>query len=413
MIIVCGGGPAGCAAAISAARLGGPVTLIERYGFLGGMGTLALVQPWMGYYNGKTKVIGGVFDEIVNNLKKYNGFKESEHFGNIHYCFDQEILKYILQEMCLKEKIKILFHSFITGVKKDGLAIRSVHVESKEGGELLEADVFIDCTGDADIAHLSGFLCEKGRKSDGLTQPVTLNFRIDNVDTAKMPEREEINKKYIKAKNKGLINNPRENVLWFDTPHKNSVHFNTTRVNKIDGTKRDDLTMAEIEGHRQMIEVFEFLRQNIPGFENSYIAVSGPAIGIRETRRIIGDYVLTEEDILSGAKFDDAVASGCYAVDIHNPEGEGTVIKKLKPETYYNIPYKCLLPQKSENLIVAGRPISATHEAHSSVRIQPTCYATGQAAGSAAFMAWKENKKFREIDIEKLKNILLNNGVIL
>lgn len=413
MIMVCGGGPAGCAAAISAARLGAEVTLIESYGFLGGMGTAALVQPWMGYYNGNTKVIGGIFDEIVNKLKEYNAFKKSEHFGNIHYCFDQEILKYVLQEMCLKEKVKILFHSFITGVEKDEFFIKGINVESKNGRELRKGDIFIDCTGDADVAYLAGFACEKGRKKDGLLQPVTLNFRIDNVDITAMPPREEINNKYMDAKNKGSINNPRENILWFDTPHKNSIHFNTTRVNKIDGTNREDLTKAEIESRRQMLEVFEFLRQNISGFENSYIAVSGPAIGVRETRRIIGDYILTEDDILGAKKFEDAVASGCYAVDIHNPEGAGTVIKKLEPETYYNIPYRCLLPQKTENLIVAGRPISATHEAHSSVRIQSTCYATGQAAGAAAALAWQEKIKFGEIGIEKIKKILLNNNVII
>lgn len=413
MIIICGGGPAGCAAAICAARIGAPVTLIEQYGFLGGMGTSALVQPWMSYYNDKTKVTGGIFDEIVNQLKKYNAFKQSEHFGNIHYCFDHEILKYVLQELCLKENIKILFHTFITGVEVEQNRIKGVYLQSKKGKEFLKGDLFADCTGDADVVHFTGFAYEKGRQEDALVQPVTLNFRIDNVNISAMPNREFINKKYLEAKNKGEINNPRENILWFDTPYANSIHFNTTRVNKIDGTNRDDLTKSEIQARRQMIEIFEFLKKNITGFENSFIAVSGPSIGVRETRRIVGSYVLTEDDVLNAKKFDDAVASGCYAIDIHDPQGSGTVIKKLEPDTYYNIPYRCLLPQGGKNLIVAGRPISATHEAHSSLRIQITCYATGQAAGTAMGISWQEKISLQEINIKKLQKTLLDNGVIL
>ncbi|MFH1454547.1 MAG: FAD-dependent oxidoreductase [Armatimonadota bacterium] len=413
MIIVCGGGPAGVSAAIAAARGGAEVLLIEKYGFLGGMATSALVQPWMGYYSGDVKVIGGIFDEIVIELKKYGAFKQSEHLGNVHYCFDPEILKKVLQDVCLKAGVRILYHSFVAGIKIENNKIKGVYVENKQCRKFYEADYFIDCTGDADIAHFAGAPYEKGRQKDGLMQPVTLNFRLDNVDVKRMPSREEINEKYLQLKKEGKIDNPRENVLWFDTPYDGSIHFNTTRVNNIDGTKAEDLTLAEIVSHKQMMQVYLFLKENIPGFENSFIAASGPAIGVRETRRITGDYVLTEDDVLSGKKFDDGIASGCYAIDIHNPEGGGTVIKKVPEGSYYNIPYRCLLPGGVDNLIVAGRPVSTTHEAHSSVRIQACCYAMGQAAGTGASLCEKENKSFRELDVNKLRKILVSDGVIL
>lgn len=411
-ILVCGGGPAGCAAAVSAARISSKVLLVERYGFLGGMGTAGLVHPWMGYYAGEKQVVGGFFQEIVKELKKYNAFKDSEHLGIKHHCFDSEILKFILLKSLISAKVKILFHTFIVGAKVKGRRIKSIILQSKSGEEEIGADIFIDATGDGDVAFYAGAEYDKGR-ADGLMQPMTLHFRMAGVKVKRMPSREKINEIYIKAKKRGWLRNPRENLLWFDTIQNNVIHFNTTRVIKVDGTNRDDLTRAEISARFQTMELVEFLRKNIPGFENSYLLVTAPQVGVRETRRIKGEYTLTYEDIFRGKEFEDVIALGCWGIDIHSPKGEGTVFKPLPYGHYYQIPYRCLLPKKIENLIVAGRPISATYEAHSSTRIQTTCYATGQAAGVAAALAVKNKKNPKKINIKALQRHLIKQKAIL
>lgn len=409
-ILVCGGGPAGIGAAVAAAKCGAKVTLIERYGFLGGTGTNALVHPWMSYYAGDKPIIAGVFKEIINELKKYNAYKDSGHFGNLHHCFDPEILKFILFKILIKEKVNLLLHTFIVDTAVKNRKIKNVILQSKSGKEKIEVDSVVDATGDADIAYYSGVPYEKGRK-DGLMQPVTLHFRMGNVNVHKMPSRKEINKLYLKAKEEGKINIPRENLLWFDTTIPDVIHFNTTRVLNIDGTNRDDLTKAEIEGRKQMMQIVKFLKEEVPGFENSYLLCSGPQIGIRETRRIIGEYILNKDDILQARKFEDGIACGSYGIDIHNPKGEGTVFVKLKEGEYYNIPYRCLINSKIENLIVTGRCISATPEAFSAIRVQPICYATGQAGGVAAYLSLR--KKTNKIDIKELQNILKKQNAII
>jgi len=412
-ILIAGGGPAGCGAAIAASSLGAKVTLIERYGFLGGMATAGLVYPWMTSYAGRKKIIAGVFEKVINKLKKENAFKDGSHFGGLHHCFDPEILKYVLMEMLIERKVEILFHSFISGAKTKNKKIEGLEVVSKSGKEILLSNLIIDATGDGDVAYYAGADYEKGRKEDGLMQPATLNFRMGGVNVKKMPEREEINKLYLQAKKEGKIGDPRENLLWFETLREDQIHFNTTRVLGIDGTKRCDLSAAEIEARRQVMELVKFLRKKVPGFENSYLLITAPQIGIRETRRIIGEYILSEADLLQARKPSDAIALGSYGLDIHNPKGEGTIIKKLKKGAYYGIPYRCLIPKKIEGLIIAGRPISATHAAHSSVRIQPICYATGQAAGSAAALALSDKTTPRKVNVEKLQKVLKREGAKL
>lgn len=409
-VLVCGGGPAGIGAAIAAKRCGAEVVLVERYGFLGGTGTNALVHPWMSYYAGKKEIIAGIFKEIVDRLKKYNAYKDSEHFGNIHHCFDPEILKFVLFRMITEEKIKIFLHTFVTGTVVKNKRIKKVILQSKSGKEEVEPEIVVDTTGDADIAFYSGVPYQKGRE-DGALQPATLHFRMGGVDVRKIPSREEINNLYLKAKKEGKIKIPRENLLWFDTTIPDVIHFNTTRILNIDGTNRDDLTRAEIEAREQVMEIVNFLKENVPGFEKSYLIATGAQIGIRETRRIVGEYILNKDDILKAKKHPDGIACGSYGIDIHNPEGEGTIFIKLKEGEYYNIPYRCLINNSIENLIVAGRCISTTPEAFSAIRIQPICYATGQAAGVAAYLSLK--RKVNKINIKELQNILRKQNAVI
>jgi hypothetical protein len=412
-VIVAGGGPAGVAAAASAARVGARVTLVERYGFLGGMATTGLVHPWMPYFAGEKQLVAGIFQEVIDRLSAHDAFGAGWQLGHSSHCFDPEVLKRVLQEMLLQAGVQFRLHSFVAGARKRGSKVTGVVLESKSGREVLRGDVVVDCTGDGDVAAGAGAAFEKGRPEDGLMQPMTLHFRMARVDRSRMPSREEINLLYDAAKAAGRVQCPRENVLWFNTTREDEIHFNTTRVVEVDGTDVLDLTKAEIESRRQTWQIAEFLNREVPGFEQAYVCVTGPQVGVRETRRVMGEYVLSEEDVLGGKKFDDGVALSSYPVDIHNPRGEGTVLKHLPPGEWYSIPYRCLVPREVDGLLVAGRPISTTHEAHSSVRVQPTCYAMGQAAGIAAAMAAAGGMEPRAVDAQAVRVEIRSQGGIL
>lgn len=407
--VVVGGGLTGVAAAIASARNDAKTLLIEQYGFLGGMATCGLVNPFaLGYYVGKEQIIEGTFQDILGNLKELGGLGENGR------TFDEEIMKFVLDEMIKEAKVKVLFHTLATDVSVKGSKIETISTESKSGRNKIAGKVFIDATGDGDIAARAGVPFESGRKKDGLTQPMTLCFRMAEVDAEKMPSRKEITKLYKSAKKRGEITNPREDVLYFKTVHQGIVHFNTTRVVRVDGTKVEDLTYAEIEGRRQVMEMVNFLRKNIPGFERSYLLMTAPQIGVRETRRIAGEYILTEQDVLEARKFKDGIARGSRCIDIHSPTGEGTIMKNLKPGTSYDIPYRCLVPKKIDNLLVAGRCISATHEACSSIRVMPICTAIGEAAGVAGAQSIKEGyRPFRKLNVRTIQKRLISQGANL
>lgn len=412
-IIVAGGGLTGVAAAIAAKRMGiQNVLLIERYGFLGGMATAGLVNPFMSYFKSKkpyteeNQLIFGIFQEILDELDNLGGLKNKS-------TFDAEIMKLVLSRMVQKAGVDILLHTFITNVNMNGKnIIESLQVANKSGLYDIKGHIFIDCTGDADVAYRAGVPCKKGRDEDGFAQPMTICFRVANVDKTKMPSRKEIDRLYKEAVVRGEVHNPREDVLFFDTLQPDVIHFNTTRIVMKDATDAEQLTQAELEAREQCWEMFYFLKKHVPGFENSYFQVTASQIGIRESRRIVGKYVLTEDDILRGCKFDDSICYCAYNIDIHNPSGSGTILKALAEGDYYGIPYRCLLPQNVDNLLVAGRPISSTHEAHSSLRVMPTCTAMGQAAGTAAAMAIKYGVWPHQVDVKALRQQLKNDGAI-
>ena len=407
-VIVAGGGTAGIAAAVAAARNGADTILVERYGFLGGTMTAGLVNPFMTFHAGKEQIIKGIFQEIIDRLKDTGGYDEKTK------AFDSEIMKLVLDQMIKEADVKLLLHTYITDalVTKENI-IKGIEAYNKSGRQVVLGKVIIDATGDGDVAVMAGAPYEKGREEDGLTQPMTLNFRMGGVDVERMPSREKINKLFDEAKAKGEIKIPRENVLYFPTTRRGEIHFNTTRIVKVDGTKADDLTYAEIEGRRQMAELIKFLKEKVPGFENAYLLMSAVQVGVRETRRIIGEYVLTGEDVIKARKFSDVIARGSYPIDIHSPTGEGTVIKKLPPGESYDIPYRCIVPKKVENLLIAGRCISCTHEAQAAIRVIPIVVAIGQAAGTAAALAAKLHASLREMNVPLLQEALKKQGAIL
>jgi glycine/D-amino acid oxidase-like deaminating enzyme len=413
-LIVAGGGPAGVAAAVAAARLGADVLLIEHYGFLGGMSTAGFVFPFMSHWAGDRPIIGGIWGEMIDRLQRYPyGYKASTHLGMRHFGFDPEALKTIWLAMCLDVGVKLHLHTFIADALVEDHRIKGVVTHSKSGCEAVRGKLVIDCTGDGDVAARAGAPYAVGRTEDGLVMPMSLHFRMGGVDMRRMPTREEINALYARDKAASLLSNPRENVLWFDTPHPDQVHFNTTRLLRFLGTSRDDLTAAEIEGRRQVEEMVGWLVQTVPGFEKAYLLMTAPQVGVRESRRILGEHVVTEDELFHETIYPDAIALSAYPVDIHNPAGTGTVMRHLPWGAYYAIPYRALLPRAIDGLLVAGRPISTTHEAHSATRIQAVASATGQAAGTAAALCLRHGIMPRQVDITELQDALKKQGVIL
>lgn len=408
-VLVCGGGPGGICAAVSAARNGADTLLIERYGFLGGAATNMLVFPFMTRFAGGEQIIDGVFQEIIERLDAKGGYGGPDR----PYMFDTEILKIVADEICLESGVRLLFHSSLLGAETANERIDRVRIHNKSGEQTVAASMYVDATGDADLAYLSGVHCEKGRASDGLTQPMTLNFRMAGVDRNRMPDHNAITELYLKVRAEGRIDCPRNDVLQFATMRADEIHFNTTRIIRADATNAEDLTRAEIEARRQMMQIATWLKADVPGFENAFLQMSGVQIGIRESRRIVGEYVLTAEDLLSARKFEDCIARGSYPVDIHDPDGGGTVLKHLKPGESYDIPYRSLVPKKIDNLLIAGRPISSTHEAHSAIRVMPIAAAIGEAAGAAAALCVREGTTPRRLDSRQLQNVLRAQGANL
>jgi len=413
-LIVVGGGFAGVSAAIAAAKRGVDVLLIEKYNALGGAAVSQLVMPFMAYWTQMpdTKerkfLCGDLFMEIVGEMHALAEHKEN------YMDFDEEVLKLVLNRMALKYGVKLLFNTTVTDVNVDNGKLLSVSALGKSRKLEFFADHFIDATGDAELSMLAGCECKVGRETDGLCQPMTLCFRMSGVDKEKFAQnRAKINPLYAEFRAKGLIKNPRENVLIFSNFNDGVLHFNTTRIVKKDPTDPFAVTEAEIEAREQVFEIHKFLKENIPGFENARVLSTALQIGIRESRKVVGEYVLTEEDLVALRRFDDAIAVANYDIDIHNPEGTGTRIYSFGAGNWYEIPYRCLIPKGMNNLLVAGRCISSTHEAQSSYRIMPFCAELGHAAGTAVGVAKQEGASVREVNIKKVQDILRSEGVLI
>ncbi len=441
-VLVVGGGPAGLGAALAAAEAGARVVLAERYGFLGGNATAALVMPLMSFHTQRTvrsekpgdtallpsdhgpgdPVVAGVLKRLLERLVLAGGAIPPSLATGFVVPFDPEMFKLVALDMLDEAGVHYLFHSLATGVLGEG-RVEGAVFETKSGPIAVRAKVVVDCTGDADLAVRAGAPFEVGR-SDGLAQPMTLMFRIAEFERAGFAAYVKQNPQQWRgvhglwdlvreATSAGDLELPREDILFFATPHEREVSVNSTRVTRVLGTDVWDLSYAECVSRRQMREIAEFLRRYVPGFEKSYVVQSGVNIGVRETRRIVGEYQLDASDVLGARKFDDAIARGAYPVDIHNPTGSGTTLKRVPPGEAYDIPLRCLLPKSVEGLLVAGRCISGTHEAHSSYRVMPIVMATGQAAGACAALAAEAGKPPRSLPARQVQLELLRQGASL
>ncbi len=409
-LIAMGGGLTGCAAAIAAARRGLCVLLIEKTGALGGAAVVNLVNPFMP--NG-TK-IGGRYTELSQGLYAEIKARLADMGGIRGRMFHEEYLKIVLDRMCAEAGVDVLFHATLVGADVEGNEVKRVRVVGKAGVQVFEAASFVDATGDADLAVMCGCPYRLGRPEDGLCQPMTLCFRVANVDIeAYKRVHATISPSYQEAQKAGKIRNPREDVLIFHTLVGGMLHFNSTRVVKLNPTDPFDLSRAEREAREQMLELFTFMKENIEGFENADLAFSAIEIGVRESRMIDGRHVLCAEEMKDCVRFPDAIAAGNYDIDIHNPAGSGTSHFYFPEGHYYQIPYRSLVPIHVDNLLVAGRAISATHEAQASVRIMPICITTGEAAGAAVAIAKQDQTSCAQVDTQKLRETLRTGGAYL
>lgn len=414
-LVVAGGGLSGVAAAVSAAREGLKVLLVEKSGCLGGAISNNLVYPFMPYWtrnsedkNAAKKYLSqGIFKEMKERHDKYvDDCKDHE--------FNSEYFKIVLDDMTSEAGVDVLFHGIVYAVKTDGRNLTEVEVTAKAQNITVQADFFIDATGDGELFYLAGCDYQLGRKSDGLCQPMTTCFRMSGVDldlfTADRPR---LQKLYKEKQAKGEITNPRENILVFFGVGEDVLHFNSTRVVKLDPTNPFDVSKAEVIARKQIHELISFLRENSDAFHESALISVAVDIGVRESRKLKGVHILTDDELINCTRFEDSIALGNYDIDIHSPTGTGTSHRYFSDGEFYTIPYRSLLPVEYDNLLVAGRCLSATHEAQASVRIMPICCCLGEAAGTAAATAYKTNKNAHTVDIKAVQQKLIKNGAVL
>jgi FAD dependent oxidoreductase len=441
-VLVVGGGPAGIGAALGAVAAGADVILVERHGFLGGNATVALVMPLMSFHNemkqavpgDRTKllptdhgegkpVVAGVLWQLLERLSRDNGAIAPSARTGYTVPFDPERFKVVTMNMLDEAGVRMLFHAFASGVVPQPDCQRVVF-ETKSGPVVIDAKVVVDCTGDGDVAAAAGAAFEVGRADDGLVQPMTLMFRMVQFFQPRFAEyvRENPDQWHgvhglwdlvREATEAGELQLPREDILFFATPHPYEVSVNSTRVTRLLGNDVWDLTRAEYISRRQVAQIARFLKNRVPGFEQAYVAQTGVQVGVRETRRICGLYQLTGHDILAARPFPDAIARGAYPIDIHNPRGTGTTIKRVPLGKAYDIPLRCLLPRDTERILVAGRCISGTHVAHSSYRVMPIAMATGQAAGVCAALASASGQSPAAVRAEQVQQELRRQGANL
>lgn len=444
-VLVVGGGNAGCTAAIAAARLGARVRLVERYGFLGGTATAAMVAPWMTYHAGTAdeagRVTGGLAQEFVDRLVEMGGspghLPDASDYVPTITPFDPEIHKWLLMAMCEEAGVQLLLHATFLAPLMEGTRIAGVRVQTVSGPRELRAHRVIDCTADALVSYAAGVPCEQGNR-EGRVQPMTMMFRLSHVDldatadwlrehpdqirTSLPPAQFSADtltavaglwSLWKEAQAAGEVDIPREIVSIFRGVHRDEVTVNMTRVTGLDPLDADDLTRAEVETRRQTMQLLRFFQRRVPGFSQCRLAATPAQVGVRESRRIVGEYQLTGDDLLQARTFPDAVARSGYPIDIHNPKGAGTTTVRLPEGKTYEIPYRCLVPLQVDDLLVAGRCISVSHEALASTRLTPTIMTLGQAAATAAVHGLRSGQTPRHVDTDALRASLVEQGVDL
>jgi hypothetical protein len=416
-VLVVGSGSAGATAALAAAQAGASVTLIERYGFLGGISTQVL-DTFYGFYtpgNTVRKVVGGVPDQVVAELQRHGVMliRPNTYGAGNGITYDPEILKMVWETLALQAGVKILLHTFVVDSVLEDDRVCGVVAMNKGGFVALRAKVVIDASGDADVAARAGVPCE-GPNEGGPAQSLTTTFKLINVnvDRAKQVKKDELHQLMQAAIESGEYRLPRKEGSVHLTPLAGVMATNMTRVGNIDATDAVQLTAAEIEGRRQALEYYRFLRDKVPGYEHAALGGLSTQIGVRESRRIFGEYRLTRSDVINAHKFDDAIAQCGAPIEEHHA-GSDTRWEYLPDGATYDIPYRCLVPQKIDRLLVAGRCLSADHDAHGSVRSMGQCMAMGQAAGIAAAIGAERSIGPREVPIGLLQDRLRSIGAVI
>jgi hypothetical protein len=424
-LIVAGSGSAGSTAAIAAARAGARTLLIERYGFLGGTST-AVLDTFYGFYtpgSRSLKVVGGIADDVIASLQRLgNCFERPNTYGaGTGITYNSEYLKVVWERLAHEAGSKILLHAWVQEAELSSGRIQSLTVATKQGLQKINADFFIDATGDADVCYFAGAPCEMAGEHDP-AQMLTTTFKVANVDIAlrKTLSKQEFHSRMAGAAESGEFDLPRREGSDHATPIPGVMATNMTRVQsfvKEHGAVRNAsdpelLSCAEIEGRRQALEYLRFLEKCVPGYGDAELVAFGTQIGVRETRRIQGEYQLTREDVLSAEQFPDQIGLCGAPIEEHHA-GHDTRWHYLPEGRCVGIPFRTLIPLKLDNVLVAGRCFSATHDAHASVRSMAQCMAMGEAVGTAAALCVATRKTPRELKLSELQARLRQNGAIL
>lgn len=406
-VLVLGAGPAGCAAAIMAARMGVKTLLVDMFAVPGGMSTTGMMSHYTGTVDSK------LYEEVLAENAKKNTFDKGERKVQIDPT--NHILTWI--ELLENAGAEMLMYTMASEPIMEGDTVKGVVVENKGGRSAILAKVIVDATGDGDIAARAGAEFILGRETDGSMQPATLMFKIGgvNMEKAVLPgsfeTTVETEKGELQALAKQLLPHPAGHVLLYKSPIPGIVTVNMTNAIRIDGTSAESLTEAEIICRKQIPVIIDFLREYAPGYENCYVVASGSMMGVRETRHFKGLYTLNEWDILKKEVFEDWIVKGAeFNFDVHNMTGASLdatgAQAKFPQNTKYTIPYRCCIPEKIRGLLLAGRNISGTHMAHSNYRVMPICVAMGEGVGIAAALAVKNNVDVRDVDAKDIQKYL-------
>jgi hypothetical protein len=422
-VIVAGGGIAGIAAAVKAARSGAKTLLIEQYGFTGGSATAGMVSPFMKHTAHGIPLTKGIFQELEDGMIRRNGMIDNGFSGIAFRLAAFELLN--------DAGVDILPNAVLMNTRLMDRMLHSVDVLYEGTVYTIRGSIFIDTTGDAQLVYLAGLPYEKGE--NGRLQSMTLFFRMGNINIPRALDYIKSHRddffewmdynfnleKIIsiggyfsfvkKAHREGRLSDHVKYIFYTTLPESGEASFNTSNILELDGTCSKDMTLAEIEGRRQVMDVVHLLQTEIPGFSSSWLLETATQVGIRETRRMVGDYVVTGKDVLDGRKFEDMIARASYGIDIHGAKGESDRMEELEEGDYYTIPFRSLIHRDAENVLSAGRCLSATREGHAAIRIMPTSAATGEAAGAAAGLAVRLQTSLRNIPYAKLRHEIRHN----
>jgi hypothetical protein len=425
-VVVVGGGPAGIAAAVSAARHGASTLLVERYGFLGGMGTAGGVTNFAGLYgkrNGEmTLLVRGVTDDLLARIEALGGLNKPQDGmqGRIRVrSYDTSAYKIAADQLLLDAGVHLLFHAWAANVIRDGERIAALVVETKSGRQAIRANAFVDASGDADVAAFAGVPFEVGDGHGSGLFPTTM-FRVGQVDApaalAAVGEFKAINDlmERVQAQKPGAYKFPREGAILRPNIDPREWRANVTQIRNaagraMNGIDARELTEGELEGRRQIAEYFKFMKAEVPGFAQSAIVEIAPQVGIRETRRIEGLYALTGEDILSSGSFDDSIGINAWPMEMHADGRIEWAFPRDDNRTYNQLPWRMLVPRQVDNLLVAGRCAAMTHKGQSAARASGGCFVMGQAAGTAA-ASLGGSSRFADVDVPALQKKLIADG---